>query len=171
MFSTICKIEFRSRTATRSLIRHAIETETEYQKIVGSGVSVENKRFKIKSPEKLQELLDNWKPRARPSPLPLVSVTSVALPPAPAAPVSPPPSITDADVETYIKPLVKNGWLVGGIRGGFLNFESRPAMANHPALSRAYRFHDYTSARDFLHTVVTTISAPTPHSFVRPCLL
>ncbi|KAJ7083239.1 hypothetical protein C8R44DRAFT_822587 [Mycena epipterygia] len=167
--STTFRIDIRSRTLNRSLIRHAIEAETEYQKIVGSGVSaVLKQRFrKIYTPESAQALLDNYKSRDRPSPLPLVPITPVLLPPAPAAPVLPPISITDADVETYIKPLVKNGWLVGGIRGGFSGIQSRSALSGHPALSRAYRFRDYTSARDFLHAVVaaSTASAPASHSF------
>ncbi|KAJ7783942.1 hypothetical protein DFH07DRAFT_764312 [Mycena maculata] len=79
-------------------------------------------------------------------------------------------SLTEADVETYIAPLVKNGWAVRAIpspiplitfnRISNLNdlHEALP-FTNLPSLARIYHFTTETAAKQFFHAAVATISA------------
>ncbi|KAJ7468047.1 hypothetical protein FB451DRAFT_1257897 [Mycena latifolia] len=151
---------------TRSAIRVALEAETEYQKIVehdfpppiipGPGVM---------SLEQAQRITLKKTPHIR-APPPRVPVEPVALPPAPPPPASPPPSICSDDLETYITPLVTNGWRIGGTKPMKKTFsEATTALRNAPCLHRTYYFNDYTSARHFLSVIVAAIPAPSPNSF------
>lgn len=162
---------------TRGLIQSADEAETEYQKVVGSefGVKPPKKNFPGK-PKTLQEaeaiLAKSGEKKSNKgleSPT-FAPITPVTLPPAPPAPFfsEAPTSITEADLETYIKPLVTNGWTIGGPRtSAFIQYKFLHALQGHPALRRVYTFHEYTSARHFLHTVVANIPAPVRDSLVR----
>ncbi|KAJ7108674.1 hypothetical protein C8R44DRAFT_803327 [Mycena epipterygia] len=162
-----CDVYLRSPAGVaRSLIHLAIETENEYKKIVGDESEYMrpyvNPVYHIMSPTAARPLaLKYSKPRTiKPGP-PLVPLTPVVLPPAPPIPASPPPSITEADLKTYIEPLVTNGWCIAGVKAVERFSAAREALKGLPSLNRVYRFHDYTSARQFFHAVVAAIPPPT----------
>ncbi|KAJ7678354.1 hypothetical protein B0H17DRAFT_1206810 [Mycena rosella] len=71
-------------------------------------------------------------------------------------PTLPPPSIIEADLETYIMPLIMNGWYISAVRR-----RTRLKAFDLPSLNRTYRFHDYSSAQDFFRAVVPLLPAPT----------
>ncbi|KAJ6490462.1 hypothetical protein DFH09DRAFT_1377339 [Mycena vulgaris] len=143
---------------TRSMIRLAMEYQAEYEKIVGQDYSIPKvpSLYHVKSLEKAVKLLGQ--PDKSPAPpktlTPLEFSFLPSPPPTPAS--SPPPSITESDLKTYIQPLVANGWSLVGVPVA--------ALAGVPFLHRIYFFHDYLSARLFLDTVVAAIPAPVPDS-------
>ncbi|KAJ7141366.1 hypothetical protein C8R44DRAFT_763273 [Mycena epipterygia] len=143
---------------TRGLVHLAIALETEHKTVVGGDFAVWTKQTWVRTLQRAQKILSDYQPGPRLL-AELAPITPVALPLAPPAPVSSPPPITEADLETYIKPLVTNGWSVRGFS------MSMAALGDHPALHRIYSFHDYASARDFLDTVISIIPAPTLHSY------
>ncbi|KAJ7141385.1 hypothetical protein C8R44DRAFT_867008 [Mycena epipterygia] len=108
--------------------------ETDHKKVVGSDFVV-----------------SGWRKRGSRLLEELTLITPVALPPVPPAPVSSPSPITEADLETYIKPLVMNSWSVRDVS------LSTRALRGHPGLHRIYSFHNYTSARHFFDTVIAII--------------
>ncbi|KAJ7141408.1 hypothetical protein C8R44DRAFT_847153 [Mycena epipterygia] len=151
---------------TRGLVHLAIATESEYQNVVGSNFGVGSASegpFWIRTFQAAQKMLikyEKYGPRTLPTLfVPMNPMVRVALPPAPPAVVFPPPSITEADLETYIKPLMTNGWSLGNLP------ESFASLHGCPALRRVYCFHDYTSARHFFHTVIISILAPANNSY------
>ncbi|KAJ7100039.1 hypothetical protein B0H15DRAFT_796748 [Mycena belliarum] len=148
---------------TRSTIRLAIETEAEYQKIVGGNFQPSTTLGPM-STEQTQALVHKKTPH-KPRSVALHPITPVALPPAPPAPALPPPSVSFEDLETYIKPLVTNGWRIGGIKPMKPAFrEATNALKNQPCMHRTYYFEDYASARHFLHAVTAAIPPPAPNS-------
>lgn len=92
-------------------------------------------------------------------------IVPAPLPPAPSTPESLPPALTDADLDTYIRPLTANGWGIGSARV-YGNPDARAALKGHPALRRVYHFTGYAAARDFFNTAVAAMPAPIPGSFV-----
>ncbi|KAJ7783941.1 hypothetical protein DFH07DRAFT_935396 [Mycena maculata] len=111
--------------------------------------------------KRVADYVDNpARPVKRPLPpvAPRVKVESVPLPPAPPIPASPPPALTDVDLQTYIAPLITNGW---HIRGVTIPETMRQAF---PALARSYHFDDTASARAFLSAVATMMPATIPES-------
>ncbi|KAJ6597277.1 hypothetical protein DFH09DRAFT_1134132 [Mycena vulgaris] len=145
---------------TRSMIRLAMEYQAEYKNIVGPDYPVPKVSpfFKIKSLEKAVAHLGRAKSHQPGVRKPFTPVVSVSLPSPPPTPVlNPPPSITEADVKTYIQPLVSNGWTVAGP-------PRSEALAGFPSLHRIYFFHDYPSARLFFNAIVAAIPVPTPDS-------
>ncbi|KAJ7141364.1 hypothetical protein C8R44DRAFT_763269, partial [Mycena epipterygia] len=153
-------VSLLSPELTRGQIHFAIAMETEHQKVAGSDFGVVPTPLLdwVRTPQRAQKILNDYR-RAAPRFGELAPITPVALPPAPPAPVSSPPSITEADLETYIKPLVTNGWSVKKLS------LSTPALRGHSALHRIYSFHDYSSARHFLNTVVAIMPGPTLPSY------
>ncbi|KAJ6578877.1 hypothetical protein DFH09DRAFT_1148558 [Mycena vulgaris] len=153
-----------SEGVTRKVIRLALETEMEYQKIVGNNFPPPSMklRHKMTTLEQAQALVVEKPGKART--LALAPVTHVALPPVPPAPAFPPFSLGQEDLETYIKPLVTNGWRLGGIRPMRRFKAARNALRNSPCLHRLYRITDYAAARRFLHAIVAEIPAQPPGS-------
>ncbi|KAJ7717072.1 hypothetical protein DFH07DRAFT_785266 [Mycena maculata] len=150
---------------TRSLIRSAVETETEYRKLVGSDAVSAPQRigiYQVRTLERLQALISkNAEKNTVPRPENRVRMKPghVPLPPAPLIPASPPPPLTEVDFETYIAPLFDNGWQMSGIRTrGDVNFKGLSSLA------RAYRFTTYSAARHFLQAAVALMPAPVPGS-------
>ncbi|KAJ7456924.1 hypothetical protein FB451DRAFT_1275254 [Mycena latifolia] len=152
---------------TRSVIRLAIETGAEYQKICPDAAVRTDTFFHPKSLKAFAAAFSERKPRDHPpAPQNHAPIVSVALPSLPPAPALRPPSITQGDLETYIKPLVANGWYIESIPFKGLFTDNRAAKANfhlpgNPSLHRVYRFHDYASAKDFFIAVVAAIPEPT----------
>ncbi|KAJ7735644.1 hypothetical protein DFH07DRAFT_843484, partial [Mycena maculata] len=155
-----------SEGITRSLIRSAVEAEMDYQKVV-SGDSVPKPRrftkFTIQTFGQLEAELAKMAKHHR-LPLPyspkLARIEPVLLPPAPPIPVSPPPLLAVADLKTYIRPLIKNGWRINGLppRADTVPFN------DFRCLARTYRFTTYSTARHFLHAVVAVMPPPMPGS-------
>ncbi|KAJ7661191.1 hypothetical protein B0H17DRAFT_1212302 [Mycena rosella] len=128
---------------TRSMIRQALELETGYQNICPATPA----GYKASPASHVLFRISN---RTCPAPF------------ATARPALSPPSITEADLETYVKPLVTNGWIlspVGPSRVG----PSSP-LRGQPSLNRVYKFHDYSSAHDFFLAVAAVIPAPRPNN-------
>ncbi|KAJ7783945.1 hypothetical protein DFH07DRAFT_789689 [Mycena maculata] len=149
---------------TRSLIRSAVETETEYRKLAGSDVieaKVPRGKSQPSSVEKVRTVMAQ--PARKPSP-PVAArakIDFVPLPPAPPIPAFPAPPLTDVDLATYIAPLIANGWF---IRVTSITSKGWAATKGVRSLARAYRFNDSASARQFLTAVVTMMPAPNPES-------
>ncbi|KAJ7452688.1 hypothetical protein B0H11DRAFT_2072604 [Mycena galericulata] len=155
---------------TRSDIRAALETEKEYMNIVGADFSVlplgREHPTRIESLKKMQRIQRRQKP-SHDSPARIkkvVPIVPTSLPPLPPAPGSPPPALTDADLETYLKPLLASGWTIRGPRILLRSQETQEALLHHRCLHRLYHFFDYASARDFLHTALTLMPAPQAES-------
>ncbi|KAJ7763524.1 hypothetical protein DFH07DRAFT_394925 [Mycena maculata] len=87
-------------------------------------------------------------------------IEPVPLPPAPPVPSSPPPLLAVADLETYISPLIRNGWTISGLR----DREKTVSLTEFRCLSRTYRFTTYSAARHFLHGAVALMPPPIPGS-------
>jgi hypothetical protein len=151
----------------RSVIRTAFGNEAQYQKIVGTDFPVPPVKPKlvVTSLQQAEAIANEKAPRISWRTLDLAPVTPVALPQPPA--VSLTSSITEDDLEKYLKPLITNGWRLGGIRPMRRFKESRDALRNVPCLHRLYCFNDYASARHFFHTVVAAIPEKPPNSLVR----
>ncbi|KAJ7141409.1 hypothetical protein C8R44DRAFT_763370 [Mycena epipterygia] len=147
-------LKFPSVTLNRGLVRLAIEAETEYEKIVGSNFCVpvpKDVHWVMTPPTK--ELDEFWEnsPRVLEN---LAPIRRVSLPCAPPASVWPLPPIEEADIKTYLAPLVANGWSVESISRKVFNLRGRPALC------RVYSFPDFTSARDFVHSVIAVVPDP-----------
>lgn len=126
------------------------------------------KAYHVMSHEHLLSVSKNTKyPPDYPPPPALVPILPIKLPPAPPMPTSFPPALTEADLRTYIRPLIANGWVIGSISQFSQRQEDRALLKYEPSLHRAYHFTDYSSARHFLHTAVAAIPAPRAGSLVR----
>ncbi|KAJ7108693.1 hypothetical protein C8R44DRAFT_295434 [Mycena epipterygia] len=158
-----CRVSLPSPTLTRGLIHRAFEAEAAYQQVVGSEYDVKPpKRTShwIMTSQHAQKILGSIQPPIL-SNLETAPITPVALPPTPPTADLPPPSITEADLATYLHPLIANGWSIGDIRQAWYpTGTSYYATSHKPALTRVYFFRDYTSARHFLHTVIAAIPNP-----------
>ncbi|KAJ7772979.1 hypothetical protein DFH07DRAFT_802104 [Mycena maculata] len=151
---------------TRNLIDLAAKTEAEYVKVVGPDVPVPKAKtmHRIKSPDDIT--IEQIAPLFAPTPpWEPVSIVPVPLPPAPPMPASPPPALTQADIDTYLVPLITNGWVIRGMSIPKRFLEARAALKGHATLNRAFRFTDYAPAREFLQAAVTAMHAPAPGSF------
>ncbi|KAJ6525446.1 hypothetical protein DFH09DRAFT_1095653 [Mycena vulgaris] len=135
-----------------------MEYQAEYENIVGPDYPVPKvaSRYHIKSLERAVALLAQ--PAKSPPPPPILTPLEFSsLPSPPPTPASsPPPSITESNLKTYIQPLAANGWSLVGLQAA--------TLAGIPTLRRIYFFHDCLSARLFLDTVVAAIPASTPDS-------
>ncbi|KAJ7452702.1 hypothetical protein B0H11DRAFT_2072655 [Mycena galericulata] len=155
---------------TRSDIRVAFQTEKEYLNSVGTDSPVPSERKLNVSPVESLKAMERIQHKKRPfrkvqaDPKELVPIVPGSLPPLPPAPGSPPPSITQTDLDTYLKPLLAGEWTVGGPRLIRHHHITQQALLRHPALHRVLLFTDYATARDFLHTAITMIPTPTPGS-------
>ncbi|KAJ7626763.1 hypothetical protein B0H17DRAFT_1150892 [Mycena rosella] len=87
------------------------------------------------------------KPRQPRTPRIFLPIVTAPLPSPPAAPPFPPPSITEGDLETYVKPLILNGWAISPIAADTVDPSS--PLKGQPPLNHIYNSHDYSSARDF----------------------
>ncbi|KAJ7141403.1 hypothetical protein C8R44DRAFT_727006 [Mycena epipterygia] len=124
-------LNLRSAELTRGLVHLAIATENQYQNVVGStfGVVSTSEAFWVKTLQTAQKMVIKYqKQRMRSPPTLFIPITRVALPPAPPVPIFPPPSITEADLEIYIKPLITNGWALGNIPKSFTSRHGCPAL-------------------------------------------
>ncbi|KAJ7468045.1 hypothetical protein FB451DRAFT_1257885, partial [Mycena latifolia] len=159
----------KGKGVTRSVIRLAIETETEYQKICPNGpiphVRPIQKVTSLEAAQSMERQSHKKKLLPSRSVVPCTPIVAVALPVPPPAPVFPPPSITGVDLETYIKPLITSGWHIRGVptppRSGRRDFSQ---LQGHPSLHRVYAFHDPTPMKDFLLEVVDAIPPPAADS-------
>ncbi|KAJ7743696.1 hypothetical protein DFH07DRAFT_1063525 [Mycena maculata] len=148
---------------TRSVIRSAVEAETEYLKLV-SGVEMPSQAtdgpFKVSSLGWLEALLAEQAAKSVPPPPDPVRVPikPVPLPTVPPIPASPPPSVTTGDVKTYIAPLIKNGWAIRAVSPTHHGH----GLSGLPSLARAYRFTTPSAARNFLHAAVALMPVSTP---------
>ncbi|KAJ7661174.1 hypothetical protein B0H17DRAFT_1337237 [Mycena rosella] len=147
---------------TRSMIRHALELETGYQNLcpAAPGRYVAPK-FHVTSSDAAQALAQTTKPRP-PTSISDSPIVPASLPSPPSAPSSPPPSITEADLEKYVQPLITNGWMVSPVSANRAG--SKNPLKGQPSLNRIYKFHDYSSAHDFFLAVIPAIPAPIPNS-------
>ncbi|KAJ7108673.1 hypothetical protein C8R44DRAFT_803325 [Mycena epipterygia] len=166
-----CDVCLRSRAGvTQSLISLAIETENEYEKIIGRNYAIPyvDPMFHAMTLSEAGLLAveiakDSRSMKPAPPP-PSLPIAPVLLPPPPLVPASPPPSITEPDLEIYIEPLITNGWSIGGVKALARFDAARKAFRRLPSLNRVYRLRDYTSARHFFRAVVALIPPPTPAS-------
>ncbi|KAJ7771116.1 hypothetical protein DFH07DRAFT_937968 [Mycena maculata] len=146
---------------THNLIRLAVKIQTAYLNIVGPGVNVKkvNERYNITSFKRMRFIKYSQKTGTLVPPLPPTHVTIVPapLPPAPQMFASPQPSIIEADLETYIVPLINNGWELRVIQNSPTFPEVRASLKGYYSLHRVFRFTDYPAARHFLHAVATRI--------------
>ncbi|KAJ7744295.1 hypothetical protein DFH07DRAFT_943071 [Mycena maculata] len=157
---------------TRRLIQSALETETAYRAFVGGGGWREakgrgyydvvlmqvRKIMDMRDPNFLDKLYPDTRVNQplRPS---LIKIEPVSLPLAPPIPASPAPALTNADLETYVAPLIGNGWMIRGMM-------EPTVLGGRPSLTREFYFNDNASARQFLSAVVGMI--PVPRSNRRP---
>ncbi|KAJ7689392.1 hypothetical protein B0H17DRAFT_1066461 [Mycena rosella] len=167
----VTKLDLRTPNGTRSLVRLALEVETKYQKICPQLSFLEMPPiFTAESPVPAQALAKAIEHFPLPKPTQLVPIASVPLPSPPSATFFFPRSITEADLATYITPLIMNGWYIKSIpiteqfSANHLSRNSRWHLKRKPSLHRVYRFQDYASARDFFRAVVPAIPAPAPNS-------
>ncbi|KAJ7100038.1 hypothetical protein B0H15DRAFT_505999 [Mycena belliarum] len=150
---------------TRSVLRAALEVETEYQKTCpDTPAPAVPELFQLSSPSALQVYLDQKHGR---TPSPSTPREPVALPSPPPAPAMPPPSVNENDVETYLKPLLLNEWHIGTSQKLRSKSETETGTGTSemdicPALRRTYRFVDATSAKEFFHNIVIPALHKTP---------
>ncbi|KAJ7452682.1 hypothetical protein B0H11DRAFT_2072579 [Mycena galericulata] len=152
---------------TRNQIRLAVEAETEYFKVVGTAFPVRpsRKMYQILSLAQLRVVQGNMAPReTAPKQHPLVPITPVALPPPPPAPAAPSPPLTEADLETYIAPLIANGWVIRPTRSFNRYQEACDVLGSYPSLHRVYHFTKYSAARHFLSKAVAIMPPPVNRS-------
>ncbi|KAJ7783959.1 hypothetical protein DFH07DRAFT_789704 [Mycena maculata] len=147
---------------TRELIRCAVETEMDYRKVVGvDAVPAPGRgsRFRFRSLATLQALITKCTEKSR-RPAPAgnrVPIQPVLLPAVPPIPNSPLPSITEADLATYILPLLMNGWSIMGPPDTDISVP----FGWVPCLARAYRFTTHSVARRFLRAAAAVMPSPT----------
>ncbi|KAJ7693408.1 hypothetical protein B0H17DRAFT_1060058 [Mycena rosella] len=150
--------------ASRSMIRHALELETSYQTICpGAPPGYVKLKLEVKSPDAAQALAQATPYHPPHTPRILLPIIPTPLPSPPSAPPFPPPSIAEADLETYVKPLILNGW-------GISPFGGTKVFNRQLSLRRTYRFYDYSTAQDFFRAVITVIPTPAPVSSVTAAL-
>ncbi|KAJ7783560.1 hypothetical protein DFH07DRAFT_191748 [Mycena maculata] len=144
---------------TPSLVRNAVKTERRYRKLNGGDrfAALKIRKYEIMTPRWLRDLEVRETERARrlPPPSPRAHIFPVPLPPSPPIPPFPSPALTDADLETYLAPLITNGWVVRALNGRHIN----DVLKRHLCLTRAYHFANYGRARRFLQTVVEMASS------------
>ncbi|KAJ7708317.1 hypothetical protein B0H17DRAFT_1125074 [Mycena rosella] len=167
-------------SVTRNTIRLALEIETEYRKICPDTPSSDWRPIsKVNSLAAARALVRTVKADPFPGQAPRKSssrsapIVHVPLPSPPSTTSFPPPSITQADLTKYVRPLIANGWLITGMpvprqynKNSRTSLGPRRALKGCPSLRCQFRFHDYTSAKDFFHTVVTLLPPPPPNSLV-----
>ncbi|KAJ7626757.1 hypothetical protein B0H17DRAFT_560002 [Mycena rosella] len=142
------------------MIRHAVELETGYQNICPAApAGYAAPKFHVTSS---QALAQAPKPRPPPPSLTTYPIVPVPLPSPPSIPPFPPPSIAGADLETYVKPLIMNGWMLSPVGTKMAGADS--PLKGRPSLNRVYKFLDFSSAHDFFPRRDRCDPAPRPNS-------
>ncbi|KAJ7735631.1 hypothetical protein DFH07DRAFT_967099 [Mycena maculata] len=151
---------------TQSLIRSVVEAEMDYRKFVSAGSVPEPRRFTKFTIQTFGQLEAEIAKMAKHHRLPLPysprpgRIEPVTLPPAPPMPASPPPLLAVADLETYIRPLINNGWRIKSLP----NRAHTVQFNDFRCLARQYCFTDYSTARNFLYAAVAVMPPPVPGS-------
>ncbi|KAJ7452679.1 hypothetical protein B0H11DRAFT_2327026 [Mycena galericulata] len=159
-----------SGSLTRDQIRLAFYSEIEYFKILGYDAPAPytnpKPQSRIMSLENMRTAEQTVKSKRKQKPRhPVrVPIVTASLPPPPPIPAILPPPLTDADLETYIKPLVAAGWTLVGPKALLRYPKTQEALQDHLCLHRRYHFTDYNAARHFLHAAIAAIPR-TPSSF------
>ncbi|KAJ7689389.1 hypothetical protein B0H17DRAFT_636532 [Mycena rosella] len=152
------EVQLRShKGVTRSVIRLALEAETEYQKIVGSDSRPPAEPdFKVMTLQQAQSLILR-KPLHRRAP-PVLSPSYLSHSP-PRRPPRVPAALDHRGRPQNIHRAPRSKRLArGGIKPMRKRFnEATKALRNSPCLHRIYHFTDYPSARQFLTAIVAAI--------------